>query len=82
MSSELVDHLRDLLSLKLLVPGSRLRRMVRPSRRGTVQSFFEGMRFRRETLKWDLEKRRAWMLQRLRFELQRAYVGTKIADPK
>ena len=76
MSSELAEHLRDLLSLKLLVPMSQLRRMVRPSRRGTVQSFFEGMRFRRETLKWDLEKRRDWMLQRLRFVVRRAYSGT------
>jgi phenylacetate-CoA ligase len=41
-----------------------------------MQSFFEGMRFRRETVKWDLEKRRAWMLKRLTFVVQRAYVGT------
>jgi phenylacetate-CoA ligase len=41
-----------------------------------MQSFFEGMRFRRETVKWDLEKRRAWMLKRLTFVVRRAYVGT------
>ncbi|HET8781537.1 MAG TPA: hypothetical protein VFM63_03935, partial [Pyrinomonadaceae bacterium] len=76
MSSELAEHLRDLLSLKLLVPMSRLQRMVRPSRRGAMQSFAEGMRFRRKTLAWDLETRRGWMLQRLRFVLRRAYSGT------
>ena len=76
MSSALVEHLRDLLSLKLLVPMSRLQRMVRPSRRGAMQSFAEGMRFRRETLKWDLETRRVWILKRLRFVVRRAYSGT------
>ena len=76
MSSELVEHLRDLLSLKILVPMSRWQRMVRPSRRGPTQSFVEGMRFRRQTLKWDLEKRRAWMLQRVRFVVRTAYSGT------
>lgn len=76
MSSELAEHLRDLLSLKLLVPMSRLQRMVRPSRRGAMQSFAEGMRFRRETLTWDPETRRVWILERLRFVVRRAYSGT------
>jgi hypothetical protein len=76
MSSELVEHLRDLLSLKLLVPMSRLQRMVRPSRRAATQSFVEGMRFRSRTLNWDLETRRSWILQRLRFVVRRAYLGT------
>ena len=76
MSSELVEHLRDLLSLKLLVPISRLQRLVRPSRRAGMQSFVEGMRFRSQTLNWDLETRRVWILQRLRFVVRRAYVGT------
>lgn len=76
MSSDLVEHLRDLLSLKVLVPMSRLQRRVRPSRRAATQSFVEGMRFRRKTLNWDLETRRAWILERLRFVVRGAYSGT------
>lgn len=76
MSSDLVEHLRDLLSLKVLVPMSRLQRRVRPSRRAATQSFVEGMRFRRQTLKWELETQRAWILERLRFVVRRAYSAT------
>lgn len=51
--------------------------MARPSRRAPVRAFYEAMRFRRQAAKWDVERQRAWVLERLRFVVRRAYRETQ-----
>ncbi len=65
-----------MLSLKVLVPFSHLQQLARPSRRPFAAAFREGRRFRRESATWSLDRRREWMLQRLRKLVRRAYHET------
>src|ERR1041385_1998971 len=66
----------DWLSLKVLMPFSYLRRTARRSRRPVMQSFREGMRFRREAANWTEDQRRNWILSCLQFAVRRAYRDT------
>lgn len=67
----------ELLSRNILVPLSEARQVLRASRRGYVLAYRQGMRFRRNALEWDVDRRRAWMLKRLRFVLRRAALDTE-----
>jgi phenylacetate-CoA ligase len=67
---------RDWLSLKVLVPFTYMQQMARPSRRPLRSAFFEGMRFRKASASWDVERRNEWVLGRLRYILRRAYRET------
>jgi len=62
----------ELLSRKLLLPLTRAQRLARASRRPAMRAFYEGMRLRRQTAAWDEERRRAWVLERLRYSVRRA----------
>ena len=73
---ELTAKIHDQLSLGLLLPLSRWQRLARPSRRAPVRAFYEGIRFRRDSLRWSNDQRTAWMLDRLRFIVRRAYRET------
>jgi phenylacetate-CoA ligase len=42
-----------------------------------MAAYREGMRFRRESAFWDEERKRRWVLDRLRFTLRRAYNETR-----
>lgn len=68
----LTGKAHELLSRRALLPLARLQRRARPSRRAVMVAFDEGMRFRRESAAWDAERRREWMLARLRFSVRRA----------
>jgi phenylacetate-CoA ligase len=68
--------IHDLLSRKVLLPLTRAQRLARASRRPAMRAFYEGMRFRRESAAWDEERRRGWMLERLRHVARRAAVET------
>src|SRR5262245_35428764 len=67
---------RDWLSIKALMPSMYLLHMLRPSISPGRSMFFEGMRFRREAAAWSLDRKREWILQRLRFAVRRAYRET------
>lgn len=41
-----------------------------------MRAYFEGVRFRRRAAQWDEERKRVWMLERLRFTLRRAAAET------
>lgn len=60
------------LSRGALLPLWRWQRAVRPSRRAAVLSYTEGLRFRRQSAAWDDERKRAWVLERLRLIVRRA----------
>jgi phenylacetate-CoA ligase len=50
--------------------------MARPSRSQDRSIYFDGMRFRRETAAWSVERKMGWILERLRFSVRRAYRET------
>src|SRR5215470_9590042 len=66
----------DLFSSGVYLPLSRLQRWLHPSRRAAMLACYEGMKLRRETTNWSADRKRDWMLSRLRFSLRRAYAGT------
>jgi phenylacetate-CoA ligase len=67
----------ELLSRHALLPLTRLRRRVSPSRRAALTAFYEGMSFRRESAAWGAQRQREWMLARLRFVARRAARDTR-----
>ncbi len=67
---------RDWLSINALVPSLYLLQMARGGRRTVRSMFFDALRFRREAAEWSPDRKREWMLQRLRFSLRRAYRET------
>ena len=73
---DFIGGIHDSLSLRVLMPFSRLHRSARASTRPTQQAFYEGLRFRRETASWDNERRTRWILERLRSTVRRAYEET------
>ncbi len=64
------------VSRNALLPLSRLQRRAHPSRRPTIEAFDESMRFRKESVSWSDDQRRAWILERLRFSVRRAHRET------
>ncbi|HEY7546151.1 MAG TPA: hypothetical protein VID27_14765, partial [Blastocatellia bacterium] len=73
---DLKNSLRESLSINLLLPLSRLQRLIRPSRRAVIRAYYEGMLFRRRATGWTSEQKLDWILQRLRFAARRAYRET------
>lgn len=53
-----------------------MHQMARPSRRPLRSAFFDGMRFRRDSASWHIEKRNEWVLGKLRYILRQAYRDT------
>lgn len=74
--SGVVRTFQEILSRRILLPASRLQRIARPSRRAVIRSYYDGMRFRRESEHWGADKRLDWILARLRFVVRRAYAET------
>lgn len=70
-------NIRDQLSLKVLLPLSRLRQVVGPMRRVVRTVYSEGLRFRQEAAAWNPERKLEWMLGRLRQTARRAYLETR-----
>lgn len=73
---DLIGGLHDSLSLHVLTPFSRLQRGKRAATRPTQQAFGLGLRFRREAANWDEARRGAWVLNRLREIVRKAYDET------
>ena len=76
MIRNLAATAHELLSTNLLVPLSRLQRIVRPSRREVMRFYYEGMRLRNRAEGWEDDRKADWILQRLRFVVRRAYRET------
>jgi phenylacetate-CoA ligase len=68
--------LRDRIAIHLVPPLRRLYRLARPSLRRAAVASAEGLRFRERARAWSLEQRRAWMLDRLREAVRRAWLTT------
>ena len=66
----------EFVSRNLLLPLWHLQRIARPSRRATAVAIRRGMRFRRESAAWPTERKRNWMLDRLRLTARRSYAET------
>lgn len=60
------------LSRKALLPLSRMQRRAHQSRRPTIEAFDESLRFRKASADWSADRRRDWMLDRLRICVRRA----------
>lgn len=69
-------RLRDGMSRQLLVPLYYLQRQMRPSTQAVVRHFREGLRFRSTAEGWPEERKRKWILERLRFAVRRASQAT------
>jgi phenylacetate-CoA ligase len=68
--------LNDVLSKRIAPVLLNLQQRLRPSRRSAARAFAYGLRFRTEALAWQDEKRREWVLQRLRSVLREAAANT------
>jgi phenylacetate-CoA ligase len=66
----------ELLSRNLLLPLWHAQRHIRPSRRAVASAIGDGLRFRRAAVAWSDERKRQWILERLRFTVRRAYRDT------
>jgi len=66
----------ELLSRNLLLPLWHAQRQIRPSRRAVASAIRDGLRFRRSAAAWSDERKRQWILERLRFSVRRAYRDT------
>jgi len=64
------------LSKTLLLPLWRAQRYLRPSRRAVALAIRDGLRFRRRAAAWSDERKREWVLERLRLTVLRAYRET------
>lgn len=71
-----IHKAHDMLSRSALLPLSRARRMLRASSRPATIAFNEGMRFRKAACNWSDDKKREWILSRLRYVTRRAYSET------
>jgi phenylacetate-CoA ligase len=74
--SSVAAKAHTILSLKLLVPLSRMRRLARPRLRPVMRAYYDGMRLRGEFASLGFAEKRAWVLKRLRLTLRRAYAET------
>ena len=72
----MLAKLHDAVSTRALLPLSRRQRLLRPRLRPIMLAYYDGMRFRRESSEWDFIKKRAWILERLRYTVRRAYRET------
>lgn len=68
----LTGKAHEWLSRGALLPLRRWQRVARPSRRAVMLAASEGLRFRRQSAAWSVERKREWMLERLRFVVRRA----------
>lgn len=66
---------RDWLSINALVPSTHLLQMARSARQER-SVYFDAIRFRRNAAPWSRAQKEAWMLNRLRFSVRRAYQET------
>ena len=62
----------DLAARAVLQPLQRAERRVRPVARPALRAYEAGLAFRDGALAWDAERRRAWVLARLRETARRA----------
>ena len=69
-------RLHEILSRHLLVPAAGLRRNFSAFGRNRYLHFKTGMQFRQLSVSWTIERRREWMLARLRALVRYAYQST------
>lgn len=68
--------LSEPLAILALQPLYRAYRRARPRTRAQMRARDEGLRFRRDAESWEPSRRRAWILERLRFVARRAWRET------
>lgn len=76
MINDLMGRVHTPLSGGVLIPLMRFQQWARPSRRPVGLAFKEGLRFRRVAEAWNPEKKREWILSRLRYSVRRAQSDT------
>lgn len=74
---ELSNHIHEQLSRRVLLPLWRAQRRIRPSRRAVALALAKGRQMRLSSAFWSYERKLHWILERLRFSVQRAYLGTE-----
>jgi Coenzyme F390 synthetase len=78
----LAGKIRDGLSLRVLTPLARIQRSVRPATSPILRAYWQGLRFRRQTQRWDNIRRERWILERLRHCVRYAYRETSFYREK
>ena len=71
-----MGKIHDILSSHVFIPMMNVQQAIRSSRRQVARSYREGMNFRRESSVWSEDRKREWILNRLRFSVRRAYRET------
>lgn len=71
-----MGKIHDVLSSHVFIPIMNVQQAIRPSRRQVARSYREGMNFRYESSAWSEDRKREWILNRLRFSVRRAYEET------
>ncbi|MBI3652059.1 MAG: phenylacetate--CoA ligase family protein [Acidobacteria bacterium] len=65
-----------ILSQRVLLPLTRTRSLVRKTLRPVMLAYYDSLRFRQQSANWSVDRKRQWILERLRFTLRRAYRET------
>jgi hypothetical protein len=72
----LLAAVHEAAAVRLVQPAYRGYRIARPGYRAAAAAARAGLRFRREAAQWDPERKRAWILERLRSAVRRAWAET------
>ena len=78
--NQVAAHLHDLVARRVVPPLHFASRMVRPGFRPAAVHFRDGLRFRADAVGWSEERRREWILGRLREAVRRAAALPFYAD--
>ena len=68
-----IDRAHEIVARNLLQPMYQLQRYMRPSRREDVRAFYAGMAFRRRASGWSADRKREYLMLRLRETVRRAW---------
>ena len=72
----LLASAHEAAAVRLVQPAYGAYRIARPGYRAAAAAARAGLRFRRQAAAWDPERKRAWILERLRSAVRRAWAET------
>src|SRR5262245_38312307 len=68
--------IHSVFSKSVLLPLTRARTVARPALPPVMFSYYEGLKFRNQSAAWGTDRKREWILNRLRYCVRRAYRET------
>lgn len=76
MMTSVLSGVHDVLARKVLLPSSRLRRLVHPGRWGAMRAYYHGMSERKKLQRLNETERQDWLVCRLRILVRYAAATT------